>query len=132
MNPPVSLAQTMMDAIRAGTPDAVPLTDDAVMWHNYDPTEVPAAQAAANLAAIQAVLPDCRFEEVRAHGTGAVSVAQYVFTATLPDGSCLRAPGCFVVHERDGRIARIEEYMDSAQLAPIAAAIATLAEGSAS
>jgi uncharacterized protein len=121
----------MMDAIRAGTPDAVPLTDDAVMWHNYDPVEVPAAQASANLAALQAVLPDCRFEEVRVDGAGPVSIAQYVFAVTLPDGSCVRAPGCFVVHERDGRIARIEEYMDSAQLAPIAAAMATLAEDSA-
>jgi uncharacterized protein len=129
MNESALLAQTMMDAIAAGTPDAVPLADDAVMWHNYDPVEQPAAQAAANLAAMQAALPDCRFEEVRVHGAGAVSVAQYVFAATLPDGSSVRAPGCFIVHERDGLIVRIEEYMDSAQLAPIAVAMAEGAPG---
>ena len=113
-----------------GTVDTVPLTDDAVVWHNYDPVDTPAVQATANLAAMQAVLPDCRFEEIRTHGAGAMSVAQYVFAATLPDGSSGHAPGCFIVHERDGRIARVEEYMDSAQLAPIAAAMATLAAGS--
>ena len=82
---------------------------------------------AANLAALQAALPDCRFEDVRTYGGDSVSVAQYLFVATLPDGSSVRAPGCFIVHERDGLIVRIEEYMDSAQLAPIAVA---MAEGS--
>ena len=124
MTPPMSMAQLLMDLVAAGTPEKVPMTNDAVMWHNYDQTDWPAAETIANFSAIRAVFPDCRFENVRTAGCGSVSLAQWDFTLTLPDGSLLRAPGCFVVHERDGRIARVEEYMDSAQLAPVAAAVA--------
>ena len=58
-----------------------------------------------------------------------MSVAQYTFVATLPDGSSVHAPGCFIVHERwhRHRFGQLQEYTDSAQLAPIAAA---MAEGS--
>ena len=106
--------------------EVVPLSNDAVMWHNYDQVEAPADEATANFAALQSVLPDYRFEDVRAHGAGEVSVAQYVLKATLPDGTSVRAPGCFVVHEPDGQIVRIDEYMDSAQVAPIGAAVAAV------
>jgi uncharacterized protein len=123
MTLPGGVAQLMMDLIAAGTPEKVPMTDDAVMWHNYDQTDWPAAETIANFAAIRAVFRDCRFENVRTASCGSVSLAQWDFTLTLLDGSVLRAPGCFVVHERDGRIFRVEEYMDSAQLAPVAAAV---------
>jgi ketosteroid isomerase-like protein len=117
------LAQLMMDMVEAGTPEQIPLAPDAVVWHNYDQAEIPAATNMASLLALRAAFPDLRFDDLRVSHCGHLSIAQWVFTVTLPEGDVVRAPGCFVVHERDGRIVRVEEYMDSAQLAPVAAAI---------
>lgn len=82
---------------------------------------MPAATSLANLAALRRVLPDLEFGDLRFSDCGSVSVAQFLFTGTLPDGTVVRAPGCLIVHESDRRIMRVEEYMDSAQLAPIVA-----------
>ncbi|MEJ2861656.1 hypothetical protein [Actinomycetospora flava] len=43
--------------------------------------------------------------------------AQYVIVGTLPDGSALRAPAALAVHVEGGMVTRIEEYVDTAQLA---------------
>jgi uncharacterized protein len=92
----------------------------AVTWHSFDEVEAPTVpDTFATLRAIRAVVPDFTMTDVRA-GEG---YAQYVVTGTLPDGSTLRAPAAAVLHVEDGRCTRIEEYVDTGQLAPLFAAL---------
>lgn len=93
----------------------------AVSWHNFDEIEVQTEPESYDaVRAIRTVCPDFEFSDLRGHDTGGgVSVAQYVLTGTLPDGSALRAPGVLVAHSEHGRIVRLQEYLDTAQLAPL-------------
>lgn len=95
--------------------------DGATSWHNFDEIQVPTEPASYDaVLAIRKVCPDFEFSDIRAHEAGAgVSVAQYVLTGTLPDGSELRAPGVLVAHSEEGRIVRLQEYLDSGQLASL-------------
>jgi ketosteroid isomerase-like protein len=46
-------------------------------------------------------------------------VQQHVLRATAPDGRPVVCAACLVVEIEDGRIRRIDEYMDGAALAPL-------------
>jgi uncharacterized protein len=124
------MARRFIDALMRGARDAMPMTTGAVLWHNIDEVEAPLASAFDNFAAIRAVLPDFRFDEVRAFVAGVDrSIAQYVFAASLPDGSTLRAPACAVFTEERGLLHRVEEYVDTAQLAAVVAVLGTTTDG---
>ena len=114
----------VIDAFQANTFDPDLFTPGATAWHNFDEQDLAIADSFGMVAAILAVVPDFTFAE-RRHlpATGDVSVAQYTLTGTLPDGSALRVPACLVAYEVDGRVNRIEEYLDAAQLAPLVAAM---------
>lgn len=92
-----------------------------VSWHNFDETDVPTLpNSFEGLRAVRAVVADYRMAGVTAHDTTeGVSFAQFVLTGTLPDGSALRAPGVLVVHACDGKVVRLEEYLDTGQINPV-------------
>ncbi len=46
---------------------------------------------------------------------------QEVLEATLPDGAPFRLNACMIVQLRDGLVARVDEYLDSAELQPLLA-----------
>jgi ketosteroid isomerase-like protein len=48
-------------------------------------------------------------------------VSQQVLHFTAPDGSRMSVPHCLIVRVAGGRITRIDEYLDSHQLAPLVA-----------
>ena len=56
-----------------------------------------------------------RFVAARAAGD-----LEAVRACYAPDGRPVAAPACVVAEVRDGRIARIEEYLDSSQAAALA------------
>jgi ketosteroid isomerase-like protein len=120
---PVSRA---IAALEAGRADDDVFAPGCVSWHNFDETDVPTVPGSFDgLRAVRGVVTDYRFAEVVVHETGGdVSVAQFVALGTLPDGSALRAPGVLVAHARDGRVVRIEEYLDTGQLSRIFALLA--------
>ena len=114
------MARRFFKALMSGARESVPMTPGAVLWHNFDEVETPLASAFDIFAAIRAVLPDFGFDEVSAVVAGVDrSIAQYVCTASLPDGSTFRAPACAVLTEERGLLHRVEEYVDSAQFAPV-------------
>lgn len=120
----ISTAQRFLEKLAEGDLDEI-IADGAIGWHNLDDVEGPMSAAPGNFAAVRAAFPDFRYDEVRyTTGDGGVSLARFVIKATLADGSELRAPGCLVITEANGLITRAEEYLDSRQIAPIAAALA--------
>jgi ketosteroid isomerase-like protein len=57
---------------------------------------------------------DLRYDVVRRDELPDGYVQQHVLRGIAPDGSELRVPACLIVSIRDGRITRIDEYLDSA------------------
>jgi ketosteroid isomerase-like protein len=96
-------------------------------WHNFDEAEVPTVpDSFEGLRAVRRVVTDYRVTDVVAHEAGdGVSFAQFVLAGTLPDGSALRAPGVLVAHARDGKVVRLEEYLDTGQLGRLFELLAT-------
>ncbi|WP_226356277.1 hypothetical protein [Pseudonocardia sp. ICBG601] len=98
----------------------------AVTWHSFDEVEAPTVpDTMHSVRAIRAAVPDFGFRDVRAQPvTGGISWARYVVAGTLPDGTAFRAPAALAVHVGDdGLVTRIEEYVDTGQLAGLFGAL---------
>jgi ketosteroid isomerase-like protein len=98
----------------------------AVTWHSFDEIEAPTDPGTVEtLRAIRKVVPDFRMDDVRATETvDGLGFARYTITGTLPDGTVFRAPAALAVHSDEaGKVTRIEEYVDTAQLAGLFGAL---------
>jgi ketosteroid isomerase-like protein len=99
---------------------------DAVTWHSFDEIEAPTDPATReSLQAIRKVVPDFRLDEARTTPVAdGLSFAQYTIKGTLPDGTAFRAPAALAVHtDAAGKVTRIEEYVDTAQLSGLFGAL---------
>lgn len=121
----MTAAARVVDALMTLDPGESLFAPGAVTWHGFDEVEAPTVpDTFESVRAIRSVVPDFAMTGVRTHDAGPVSVAQYTLRGTLPDGATFRAPAVLVVHTGDdGRVTRIEEYVDTAQLAPLFAAL---------
>lgn len=117
----VAVANRFFNALLAG--DAATLDDvfapDAIFWQNFALRDIPKAEFLPGFVGLAKLIPDIHFEEVRRMGTPDGFVEQHILCGTTPSGARLRAYGCFVVSVRDGRITRLDEYLDPQQLAPL-------------
>jgi ketosteroid isomerase-like protein len=89
-------------------------TDDAVIWHNYDRAEQPKDEALAALGGLAHLRP--KFDIVARELLPGGCVQQHVVQVSLPSGGTAAIPAVQRIYCDDGRITRIEEYMDSAQM----------------
>lgn len=116
------VAAAYADATRAGDLAALEaLTeDDAVVWHNFDDAIMSAAASRKTLAWIHKRVVDVTWEDVATLPTPEGYVWRSTLTGTAPGGP-LRASTCVVVTLSDaGKVARIDEYLDSAATAVLA------------
>jgi ketosteroid isomerase-like protein len=90
-------------------------TDDAVIWHNYDQVGQPAMEALAALASLAALQP--RYEIAGRDVVDGACIQRHVVHITLPGGESAAIPAIQRIALADGRIRRIDEYMDSGQMA---------------
>lgn len=120
---PASVVDRFFAAIEAG--DIVTLTalyhPDARVWHNTDDAE---QDVAANLRVLRWVgrnIQDFRYSEIRRTLTADGRVfQQHVLRGIGPDGAELAIPAAIVFTlDQDGRVTRIEEYLDSAATAAL-------------
>lgn len=116
----MSVADDLFAAIEKGDVGAVRdlYAPDAVIWHNNDEVEQTVEQ---NLRVLQWVcdnLADRAYEDVRRHDFDGGFVQQHVLRFTK-DGERRGLPACIVATVADGRITRIDEYLDSAHVARI-------------
>jgi ketosteroid isomerase-like protein len=122
-NDVLATVQKFVDALTTGdgaTLDSL-FTDDAVIWHNYDRAAQPARDALAAVAGLAALQP--RYEIVGRDALDNTCVQRHVVHVTLPDGNQAEIHAIQRISVVDGRITRIDEYMDSAQMAAAAQAL---------
>lgn len=91
----------------------------AVIWHNDDGREQTPDQNLRVLAWVTANIKELRYEEVRRHELPSGPVEQHVLRGTAPTGAPLGIPACIVCEVKEGRITRLDEYLDSAQTAAL-------------
>ncbi len=97
---------------------------DAVIWHNFDQKAQSVEENLRVLAWIASNVRDLRYEEIRRIVTPGGWVQQHVLRGTAPNGRALEVPACIVFCVRDGRVARLDEYLDTAQIAALRATTA--------
>ena len=93
--------------------------DDVVVWRNIDDRELVKAQVMKVVSYLTERVQDLAYEDVKVHVTKEGYVQQHVLRGTAPNGEKVHAHACLIVTLEEGRIRRVEEYLDSAQLAPL-------------
>ncbi|GAB2631177.1 nuclear transport factor 2 family protein [Prescottella soli] len=87
---------------------------DARIWHNDDGQEQTVTENLRTLRWLSRTLEDFRYEDIRRHLLPDGFVQQHVVRGTLAGHGPLEVPAALFVHVVDGRICRIDEYVDSA------------------
>jgi ketosteroid isomerase-like protein len=107
------------DAIEAGDIDAVAAcyADDVVIWHNTDGLSSSKAENLQVLAGFVKHTPFRRYEDRRVAVFPGGFVQQHVLKSARRDGSEVALHAAIVCAVKDGRITRLDEYFDSAELA---------------
>ena len=90
---------------------------DAVIWHNNDQATQSVEQNLQVLAWVTKNIVGLRYEEIRRHVTPSGFVQQHILRGTAPNGKALEVPACILCTVKNGRITRLDEYLDSAQVA---------------
>jgi ketosteroid isomerase-like protein len=127
---PVDIAERLFAAIEAGDIDTVrDLYDpDVEVWHNTDRVAQRRDENLATLAWVHRHLSGVTYEDVRRSATDDGFVQRHVLSATNRAGRRIEVPACIVASVRDGRVTRLDEYLDSAALAAFTERAATTAE----
>ena len=119
----VDFAKRFVAAIQDGDGEAVRAfyAPDAKLWHNNDEIEQTVDQNLRVLAWLIRALPERRYRIVRREILADGFMQQHVLEGVLADGQPFAMPACVVVQAKDGRITRLDEYLDPAAGAPLAA-----------
>lgn len=114
-----AFAQRFFDAIEAGDVEAVAAcyADDVGVWHNYDGLTQTKDENLATLRGLVKSIGDRSYEDRRLDVFEGGFVQQHVLRGTRRDGQRVSLPAALIARLRGGKIARIEEYIDSAHVA---------------
>jgi uncharacterized protein len=93
----------------------------AVLWINLAENDRSLEASLPAFARLHGKVPDLRMEAVRRRGIEGGFIEQHVLTGTMPNGEILHVVGCFVGTVEEGRITRLEEYVDGGQARALSA-----------
>jgi len=110
------LADRLVGAIAAGDADAVRevYAPDAAIWHNFDEREQSVDENLATLHDMHRRATGLAYTEVRRFVAPGGFVQQHVLVGQAKGGA-LRMPAMIRFWVHDGRITRLEEYLDTRQ-----------------
>jgi ketosteroid isomerase-like protein len=116
----VAVARRLMECLQSGDAEgALALyRDDVIGWRNLDQRELVKKQIGRILRFLVG-LADMRYADVRILPTPEGFVQQHTLRCRAPNGAEVAVPACFVARVENGQIARIDEYMDGAAMAPL-------------
>ena len=110
------LADRLLAAITAGDPDAMRsiYAPDAALWHNFDQRDQTVEENLLSLADLHRRLRNIRYIDIRRFVSPGGFVQQHVLVGDAKYGP-LRMPAIIRFWVTDGRISRLEEYLDTRQ-----------------
>jgi uncharacterized protein len=121
----VAILDRFFAAIPAGDIETVRATyhPAAVIWHNDDDKEQTVAENLPVLRWVARNVTGVAYDEVRQIRMESGQVLQrHVLRGTAPNGQQIEVPAAIMfTFDDDGRITRLEEYLDSAQVAVLRA-----------
>ncbi|HEX7777309.1 MAG TPA: nuclear transport factor 2 family protein [Parvibaculum sp.] len=121
----LALAARLLTAIETVNLDEIRrcYCEDARIWHNFDNIDQTVEENLKTFLWMQGAMSDIKYDVRRRFAFPGGYVQQHVLTAKRADGKAFAIPACVVVTVKDGRISRLEEYLDPAPaLAPAASA----------
>ena len=111
-----AFAAHFVDAVQRG--DARAMRDcfapGGVIWHNTDGIEQSIDDNVKVLEWFIRTLPDRKYTVLRREVIPDGFVQQHILSATLPTGEPWKMDACVVVKMQNGKITRLDEYIDSA------------------
>ena len=109
------LADRLVAAIEAGDVESVAAiyADDVVIWHNTDQVEQSKVDNLAVLGWLVRNTASRSYRDIRRSVTDEGFVQQHVLHVEFSDGRSADLPACLVVQVVDGRITRLDEYLDN-------------------
>ena len=113
---PLDVAERLFNAIQSGDLATVSAIYDpaAQIWHNNDQVTQDRDTNLRVIGWLAKNISDIRYEEVRRHSFAGGFVQQHVLRGTAPNGKPFEVPACIVCEVVDGRVTRLDEYLDSA------------------
>ncbi|MUH50970.1 MAG: ketosteroid isomerase [Actinobacteria bacterium] len=112
------LADRFVAAVAAG--DVATVTsiyaDDATIWHNFDQIDQTPSENVKTLIGLHRALTNVRYEDIRRTIVDDGFYQQHVLRGTARNAE-LELPAALRVYVSNGRITRLEEYLDTAQVA---------------
>jgi len=120
---PLEVCDRLFNAIPAGDIETVRelYHPDVRIWHNNDGTEQTRDDNLLILRWVSRNVKDMRYEEIRRSETANGFVQQHVLRGIAPNGTPLEIPACIICVVEDGKITRLDEYMDAEHAAPLRA-----------
>lgn len=115
-----AMATRFFDAIEAGDIETMrgSFTPDAAIWHNTDELVVTRDQTAATLTGMVARIGEREYADRRLTVFPGGFVQQHVLKGVRThDGGAVRLPCAIICKVEGGKIARLDEYFDSAHVA---------------
>ena len=113
------LAEHFFNAIEQGDLEAVRAiyAPDAIVWHNTDGVASPVSDNLKTLENFIKHVPQRHYTRRRLDVFEGGFVEQHLLKGKLADGREVSLNACIVCRVREGRITRLDEYFDSAELA---------------
>jgi ketosteroid isomerase-like protein len=114
----IDTAADLFAAIEAKDPAAVGAlyADDVAVWHNFDDACQDKAANLATLSGLCAAATKIRYDVTERLELEAGRVLQrHVLRVSVPSGETFAIPACIFVTVANGKITRIDEYLDTGQ-----------------
>jgi ketosteroid isomerase-like protein len=120
LHPHVEVAKRLIACVKSGDVDGVDRLyhDDIRVWRNVDERELVKKQA-LKIIGILSKLEGLAYQDLRIEPSESGFVQQHVLCCKGPKGDDVRVPSCVVARVDGDRIVRIDEYADSAAMAPL-------------
>jgi uncharacterized protein len=117
-----ALANLLVTSIMRG--DIATLRDkvyspDVVIWHNFDQLEQRLEDNMKVMAWMGKNLTGLSYDDISVQVTPNGYVQQHVLRGTANDGTKIEVPACLIVTVVDGKVTRLDEYLDTAQVAAL-------------